>query len=74
VLSLTNSTSQLIFKPLPADDPRQRKPDTTFAEAATGWRATTPLAEGLKHTIAYFEHLMSTAEERVEPVLQLRTA
>jgi UDP-glucuronate decarboxylase len=74
VLSLTNSKSQLIFKPLPADDPRQRKPDTSYAESVTGWRATTPLAEGLKHTIAYFDELMTTTEERADPVLQLLTA
>jgi UDP-glucuronate decarboxylase len=74
VLSLTNSKSQLIFKPLPADDPRQRKPDTSYAESVTGWRATTPLAEGLKHTIAYFDQLMTATEERADPVLQLLTA
>ncbi|HKZ72720.1 MAG TPA: hypothetical protein VJ011_01580, partial [Steroidobacteraceae bacterium] len=44
-------------KPLPADDPRQRKPDTTLAQTRLGWKASTPLAEGLKHTIAYFDRL-----------------
>jgi UDP-glucuronate decarboxylase len=74
VLQLTNSKSPLIFKPLPADDPRQRKPDTGFAQSAIGWQATTPLAEGLKHTIAYFDELLSSTDERVATMLQLRTA
>src|SRR5882724_10963585 len=59
VVSLTGSRSKLIHLPLPADDPRQRKPDTTTAESVLGWRATTALEEGLKHTIAYFDSLLS---------------
>jgi UDP-glucuronate decarboxylase len=59
VLQLTNSRSALIRKPLPADDPRQRRPDTSLAQARLGWRATTPLAEGLKHTIEYFDKLLA---------------
>jgi UDP-glucuronate decarboxylase len=59
VVSMTNSRSQIVRKPLPADDPRQRKPDTTLAQTRLGWKATTPLAEGLKHTIAYFDALLS---------------
>jgi UDP-glucuronate decarboxylase len=59
VIRLTNSRSKLIRKPLPSDDPRQRRPDGSLAEKELGWRATTPLAEGLKHTIAYFDELLS---------------
>jgi len=59
VLNLTNSKSKIVYAPLPADDPRQRKPDTTAAESTLGWRATTPLAEGLKLTVAYFDSLLS---------------
>jgi UDP-glucuronate decarboxylase len=59
VIKLTNSRSQLVRKPLPSDDPRQRRPDTSLAESRLGWRATTPLAEGLKHTIAYFDELLA---------------
>lgn len=61
VIDLTGSQSKLIYFPLPADDPRQRKPDTRIAEAALGWRAATPLVEGLKHTIAYFDSLLYRA-------------
>jgi UDP-glucuronate decarboxylase len=59
VIELTGSKSKLVYSALPADDPRQRKPDTAMAESALGWRATTPLEEGLKLTIGYFESLLS---------------
>jgi UDP-glucuronate decarboxylase len=58
VVQLTNSRSSIVYAPLPADDPRQRKPDITVAQRELGWTATTPLAEGLKHTIAYFDSLL----------------
>jgi UDP-glucuronate decarboxylase len=59
VIALTNSRSRIVKMPLPADDPRQRRPDTTLAEAKLGWRASTPLAEGLRHTIEYFDQLLA---------------
>ena len=67
VIRLTNSRSRLIRLPLPADDPRQRRPDTAAAEAKLGWKATTPLAEGLKHTIAYFDRLLAERSDTVRP-------
>jgi UDP-glucuronate decarboxylase len=60
VIDLTNSSSTIMRKPLPADDPKQRRPDTTIAEGALGWKASTPLAEGLRQTIPYFDRLLST--------------
>ncbi len=55
VIELTNSKSQIIFKPLPFDDPRRRKPDITLAhEKLGGWEPKVPLEDGLKKTIAYF--------------------
>jgi len=57
VLSMTASTSELVFKPLPSDDPTQRQPDISLAEARLGWAPTIPLKEGLKSTIEYFELL-----------------
>ena len=59
VIELTNSSSKIVRNPLPADDPKQRRPDTTVAESKLGWTATTPLAEGLKQTIPYFDRLLS---------------
>ncbi|UMY16444.1 SDR family oxidoreductase [Methylobacterium organophilum] len=55
VLELTGSTSRLVFRPLPPDDPRQRRPDIAKAQAVLGWNPTVPLREGLARTIAYFE-------------------
>jgi UDP-glucuronate decarboxylase len=54
IIQLTSSKSELIYEPLPSDDPRQRRPDTSVAESTLGWQAKTPLAEGLRRTIAYF--------------------
>ena len=59
VLKLTNSRSQLVRKPLPEDDPRQRKPDTALAEAHLKWKASTPLEVGLQRTIVYFDKLLT---------------
>jgi UDP-glucuronate decarboxylase len=55
VIELTGSRSKLIFKPLPADDPRQRQPDITLAKKLLGWAPQVELREGLKNTIRYFE-------------------
>ena len=66
VLDLTDSKSQLIYKELPADDPRQRKPDTALAESSLHWRATTTLAVGLQHTIAYFDELLGKSDRRAK--------
>ena len=62
IIDLTNSRSAIVSKPLPADDPRQRRPDTTLARSSLGWQAHTPLAEGLKHTIRYFDELFREPE------------
>jgi len=58
VIDLTGSRSRVVHKPLPQDDPRQRRPDISSAKAVLGWNPRTPLAEGLKWTIAYFEGLL----------------
>ena len=54
IIRLTGSKSELVFKPLPQDDPKQRQPDITQARAELGWEPTVALEEGLKKTIAYF--------------------
>jgi UDP-glucuronate decarboxylase len=59
VLELTGSRSKVVHRPLPQDDPRQRRPDISEAERLLGWRPTTTLREGLAMTIPYFEQLLS---------------
>jgi len=54
IIRATNSRSTISFKPLPQDDPRQRRPDITRARKILGWGPKVPLAEGLVKTIAYF--------------------
>jgi UDP-glucuronate decarboxylase len=53
-LKLVGGKSRIVFKPLPADDPKQRRPDISLARSKLGWEPTIPLEEGLKRTIAYF--------------------
>lgn len=55
VIELTKSKSKIIFQPLPADDPMQRKPDVELAKTALGWEPEINLREGLEKTIAYFK-------------------
>ena len=58
VIALTGSSSKLVFKPLPSDDPRRRQPDIAFARARLGgWQPQTELDEGLTKTIHYFKSL-----------------
>ena len=54
---LPNSKSRLVYRPLPGDDPKKRKPDIALARALLGWEPKVPLDEGLAKTIAYFSAL-----------------
>ncbi len=58
VLEMTGSKSELVFEPLPGDDPVKRKPDITLAKSKLGWEPTVRLEEGLKATVDYFKGLM----------------
>jgi UDP-glucuronate decarboxylase len=58
VITLSNSKSKLVHKPLPSDDPRQRRPDIALARGALGWEPATTLEQGLAKTIAYFEEVL----------------
>ena len=56
VIDITGSSSKMIFKPLPSDDPKQRQPDISLARSVlNGWEPVIQLEEGLKRTIAYFD-------------------
>jgi dTDP-glucose 4,6-dehydratase len=54
IIRMTGSTSRIIYKPLPVDDPRQRRPDITRARTLLGWEPKVQLDEGLVKTIEYF--------------------
>jgi dTDP-glucose 4,6-dehydratase len=54
IIRATGSRSRIVFRPLPQDDPRQRRPDLGRAKALLGWEPRVPLAEGIVKTIAYF--------------------
>ncbi len=58
VIRLTKSNSRIEFRPLPQDDPRQRKPNIELAKNALDWEPTVDLEVGLKRTIDYFERLL----------------
>ncbi len=58
VIELTGSRSKIVHRPLPENDPRQRRPDISRAQEQLGWTPRTPLKEGLTRTIAYFEALL----------------
>ena len=54
IKELAGSKSEIVFKPLPKDDPRQCRPDITMAKQSLGWQPTVPVREGLTRTIEYF--------------------
>jgi len=61
IIEMTGSAAELVFQPLPPDDPRQRQPDIRLAREALGWEPKVRLEEGLIHTIAYFDDLLRRA-------------
>ncbi len=67
VIDMCGSSSKIVYRPLPQDDPRQRQPDIRLAHAALGWQPKVPLEVGLEHTVRYFDELLSnTAEHRAD--------
>ena len=58
VIRMTGSRSRIIYRPLPQDDPVQRRPDIALAREKLGWEPRTPLSEGLEKTIAYFRKVI----------------
>jgi dTDP-glucose 4,6-dehydratase len=61
IRKLTGTESQIVFEPLPEDDPKQRKPDISKARRLLGWEPRVPLEQGLKHTVEYFRNLATAA-------------
>ena len=62
VIELTGSRSKIVFRPLPQDDPKQRRPDISQANELLGWRPTVELREGLQRTIRHFEDVIARIE------------
>lgn len=60
VLELTGSKSKIVYKPLPGDDPKMRRPNIDLAKSALKWEPTIPLRQGLEKTIVYFDNLLKT--------------
>jgi UDP-glucuronate decarboxylase len=60
VIELTGSRSRIVHRPLPEDDPRQRRPDISMAQERLGWTPKVSLEKGLRRTIPYFEQLLAT--------------
>lgn len=65
VLSLTGSDSEISYKPLPKDDPQQRKPDISLAKEKLGWEPKVQRREGLKVTLDYFKEAVKRQKQEV---------
>jgi dTDP-glucose 4,6-dehydratase len=59
VLDVTRSSSEVVYQPLPVDDPTQRRPDITLARTALGWEPRVPLREGLERTATWFRQALA---------------
>ncbi len=69
VIELTGSKSKIVYKPMPADDPKQRCPDISLAKKQLDWEPRVQLKEGLRHTIGYFDAVLRgdpSAQDRRE--------
>jgi UDP-glucuronate decarboxylase len=64
IIDLTAAKSEIVFKPLPQDDPKQRKPDIALAKEVLNWQPHIPLTKGLTRTIAYFKRLLQNDSEK----------
>ena len=68
VLQITGSRSKIVFRQLPPDDPRQRRPDITKARHLLGWEPQTALQQGIEKTVAYFDRLLSSQNSNIVSV------
>jgi dTDP-glucose 4,6-dehydratase len=60
VVELTGTSAEIVYEPLPTDDPKVRKPDITRARTLLGWEPTVHVRDGLALTIDYFKHHVGT--------------
>ncbi|MXR51176.1 NAD-dependent epimerase/dehydratase family protein [Halovenus sp. WSH3] len=66
IIDLTDTESEIVYEPLPEDDPSRRKPDISRAKSELGWEPEIPLREGLNETIAYFDSVLETTRQSAE--------
>jgi len=71
VVAITGSKSPIVFRPLPQDDPKQRRPDISQAQARLGWAPKVALADGLKETIDYFRRTLDFADAPIAMAMPL---
>ena len=71
IIKLTNSSSKIVYKPLPKDDPLKRKPDISLAKEKLGWEPKVNVEEGLLKTIENFDERLKKGEKRSETFLYL---
>ena len=64
IIRMTGSTSQIVYRPLPVDDPKVRQPDITRARTLLGWEPKVALEEGLTSTIDYFRQKLGRLAAR----------
>jgi UDP-glucuronate decarboxylase len=64
---MTGSRSKIVHRPLPQDDPRQRRPDISLAQERLGWRSSFSMSEGLRKTIHYFEEKLNDRQPGESP-------
>lgn len=69
ILEMTNSNSTLVNRPMPIDDPRQRRPDISLAQELLNWSPKVRLRDGLERTIAYFSEIADTRTAATKPAL-----
>ena len=62
IIAITGSSSRMIYKPLPQDDPERRRPNITLAQEKLGWEPTVALEDGIRKTIEYFEGIIKAQE------------
>jgi dTDP-glucose 4,6-dehydratase len=66
IIKLTGTKQKLVYKPLPTDDPKQRRPDIAKAKRILGWEPKVSREEGLKITYEYFKSLPQDVIEKIE--------
>lgn len=59
ILAITGSNAQIVFKPLPVDDPKVRQPDIARARRLLGWRPKVDFKSGIRETVGYFKHKLT---------------